>query len=88
LLFKTMIMHRLDWFLGPAERASKPGHDLLPLDPLAPGRILGAADVLEPRPNRLLCRSWRLASIAVEPKPRGKGDPPAPRVQEAEAFRR
>ena len=62
-----MIMHRLERILGPAEHASKPGHDLLPLEPLTPRRILGAADVLdhgeiaqvaEPRQNRLLCRSW------------------------------
>jgi hypothetical protein len=35
--------------LGPAEHASEPGQDLLLLQPLAPGRILGSADVLDHR---------------------------------------
>jgi hypothetical protein len=41
-----MIMHRLERILGPAEHASKPGNELLPLEPLTPRRILGTADVL------------------------------------------
>ena len=42
-----MIMHRLERILGPAEHASKPGHDLLPPEPVRPYRILGTADVLD-----------------------------------------
>jgi hypothetical protein len=42
-----MIMHRLKRILGPAEHASKPGHDLLSLEPLTSRRILGTADVLD-----------------------------------------
>lgn len=42
-----MIMHRLKRILGPAEHASKSGHDLLPLEPLTPRWILGTADVLD-----------------------------------------
>jgi hypothetical protein len=42
-----MVLQRLEWILRPAEHASEPRKDLLPLEPLAPGRILGAPDVLD-----------------------------------------
>jgi hypothetical protein len=42
-----MIMHRLERFLGPAEHASKPGDNLLLLEPLTRRRILGTVDVLD-----------------------------------------
>jgi hypothetical protein len=42
-----MVLQRLEWILRPAEHASEPGQDLLLLEPLAPSRILGAANALD-----------------------------------------
>jgi hypothetical protein len=90
-----MIMHRLERILGPAEHASKPGHDLLSLEPLTPRRILGTTDVLDHAeiaqrrtPPEPPCLSVMvLASIAVQPRPCRKGDRPGLTVQAGEAFR-
>ena len=90
-----MIMHRLERILGPAEQASKPSHDLLLLEPLAPSRILGwrmfsiiarlRRRRTPPEPPSLSVMV--LTSVAVQPKARRKGDRPGPTVQAAEAFR-
>ena len=58
-----MTMHRLKRILGPAEQASKPGHDLLPLEPLTQSRILGTADVLDHREI-----ATRLAPVTDAPR--------------------
>ena len=42
-----MVMHRLERIVGPAEHPSKPGNDVLPLEPLTPRGILGTADVFD-----------------------------------------
>lgn len=89
-----MIMHRLERVLGAAEHASKPGHNLLPLEPLTPRRILGTADVPDHgeiaqehnRGRTALSVGHGRDSIAVQPKPCGKGDPSGPRVEVVEAF--
>jgi hypothetical protein len=46
---KSGALKRLERILGAPEHASEPGQDLLLLQPLAPGRILGSADVLDHR---------------------------------------
>jgi hypothetical protein len=91
-----MIMHRLERIHGLAEHASKPGNDVLPLEPLTPRRILGTADVLDhgeiaqaQNPARTafsvghgpdLYRSTAEAAFR-------NGDRPGPTVETAEAFR-
>jgi hypothetical protein len=90
-----MVMHRLERIVGPAEHPSKPGHNLLQLEPLTPRRILGTADVFDhgeiaqaQNPPELPSLSVMvLTSIAVQPMPRRKGDRPGPTVEAAEAFR-
>ena len=90
-----MVLKRLGRILGAAEHASEPGQDLLLLQPLAPGRILGSADVLDMARlrKRRTPSDPRRPSVMIIPtylgtvQGRQKCDRPAPRVQAAGTFR-
>ncbi len=86
-----MVLERAERILGAAEHASEPGHDLLPFELLAPGRILGASDILDhgevaqaQDPARPSMSSW---SSPVSRRPFCARAPPAPTGPEAAAAR-
>ena len=42
-----MLVHRIERVHAAAEQPAEPGQHLLPLEPFAPRRVLGATDVLD-----------------------------------------